>query len=268
VEQQTYDHTCFEVLVVGKDKYKLISENSLIRFDDSVTPLSPAKARNRGVTKTTGEIIAFTDADCIPAPDWLAVLAEKFEQKEHSVIGGGVKFPSTNYWTTADNVSMFHDYLSVHPAGRRDQLPSLNLAIRRSVFEQIGGFDERYPRPAGEDSDLSIRLRRAGYQLWFEPRAIVAHDPVRNSLKDLVSHSYFQGMYSTKVDPRYPKIGGLPRIVRSRPGVILFSPLLAAVTTLCIFMNKIIRQQYWKLAPPILLSKIAWCFGASKHPQW
>ena len=268
LEQQTYPHDDFEVLVVGIDKYNLIRESNLIGFDASDQPLSPAKARNRGAAKTSGEIIVFTDADCIPHADWLQMLAVRFTEPEVTVVGGGVCFQSQNYWTIADNVSMFHDYLATQPPGYRDQLPSLNLAIRRYAFDQIGGFDERYPRPSGEDSDLTIRLRYAGYKLFFEPRAMITHAPPRNRLIDLIRHSYIQGKYSTKIDSRYNEVEGLPKLIRTRLGVILFSPLLGIYTTMKIYMDKEIRHHYWKYIPPILLSKIVWCFGASQHPKW
>ena len=169
LDAQTFPHP-YEVIVVGMDKHGVVRESGKVHFDRSEFPLSPAQARNRGVKQAHGEILAFTDADCLPHPDWLAVIAERFADPAVTVLGGGVELDSSNYWTLADNLSMFYEYLAIHPAGERRQLPSLNLAIRRDVFEAVGGFDERYPRPAGEDADLTIRLRRMGHRLYFEPR--------------------------------------------------------------------------------------------------
>jgi len=122
-------------------------------------------------------VLVFTDADCLARPDWLPVLAGRFADPAVNVVGGGIEFASHNYWTVSDNLSMFYEYLAIQPAGERRQLPSLNLAIRRRVFAEMGGFDERYPRAAGEDADLTIRLRKKGQRLHFEPRAVILHDP-------------------------------------------------------------------------------------------
>src|SRR5690606_31880620 len=96
---------------------------------------------NLGAARSKGEILAFLDADCLASPDWLAVLDECFNAAQVNVVGGGITFDATNYWSLADNISMFHDYLASLPPGMRRQLPSLNLAIRRDLFAESGGFE-------------------------------------------------------------------------------------------------------------------------------
>jgi cellulose synthase/poly-beta-1,6-N-acetylglucosamine synthase-like glycosyltransferase len=263
LENQDFDRTRYEVLVVGIDKFGLIKESDLVRFDRSEQPLSPAEARNRGASQTEGEFIVFTDADCIPDPEWLRVFAKCFRDPNINVIGGGVRFGQSNYWTLADNVTMFYNYLDILTAGKRDLLPSLNLAIRRETFTDIGGFDERYPKAAGEDSDLCIRLRNAGHELYFEPQARVVHEPPRNRFSDVLRHSYKQGQYSTKLDPRYAEQVDLPRWLRHPLALILFAPILAFGAFYNVFRNTKVLWQYWYTAPVIYLSKLAWCWGAA-----
>jgi cellulose synthase/poly-beta-1,6-N-acetylglucosamine synthase-like glycosyltransferase len=255
-----------QIIVVGMDKFGLVHESDLIHFDRSDVPLSPARARNRGSRQAYGEVLVFIDADCIAQPDWLLILSRRFMDPGVSVVGGGVDFLSTNYWTLSDNISMFHEFLNLTPSGERNQLPSLNLAIRRPVFELIGGFDEHYPRPSSEDADLTIRLRRDGYRLYFDPKAIVAHRPPRNRLRDLVFHGYYQGKYSTKVDPRYGGQEALHGLLRTRIGLIGCSMLLAAAVTIRIFIHVPALLKFWYTAPAIFLEKMAWCFGAANHP--
>jgi GT2 family glycosyltransferase len=269
LENQSFDPERFEIIVVGMDRFGLVSTDGQVFFDASDRPLSPARARNRGAALAKGEILVFIDADCEARKDWLAVLDERLQDPQVAVVGGGIEFDTRSYWRLADNLSMFYEYLTLHPPGDRGQLPSLNLAIRRCAFEETGGFDaERYPRPAGEDSDLTIRLRQRGYDLNFEPRAVVYHNPTRKSLPDLLRHGYYQGKYSTKVDRRYAGEEGLAGIFRTRPGLVLLSPLLSVGVTLRIFIRYPYLRQYWRAAPAVWLAKLAWCLGAANHPDY
>jgi glycosyltransferase involved in cell wall biosynthesis len=265
VRKQDLDISKFEVIVVGLDKHNAVQAGGNVRFVETPGPVPPAVARNWGAARAVGDILVFLDADCLCPPQWLSLFAEHFQNPEVNIAGGGVAFETSNYWSMSDNIGMFHDYLTSAAVGHRGQLPSLNLAIRRWLFMEIGGFDERYPRPAGEDSDLSLRLRRRGYPLWFFPQPAVLHRPPRTTLKDLMRHNYFQGKYSTKVDPRYGAEEGLPLPLRTRWGVLLAAPILAVLVTLKIFVSNQKLLRYLHSFPAIFLGKICWCLGASNH---
>jgi cellulose synthase/poly-beta-1,6-N-acetylglucosamine synthase-like glycosyltransferase len=265
LEQQSLNRWRYDVVIVGTDRHGVVRESPGVRFDRSDRALSPAQARNRGAARAIGDVLVFIDADCVPHTDWLSVLAERFVDSQVAVVGGGVAFERGNYWTVADNLSMFHDYMIGSPAGTRQQLPSLNLAVRRAVFHAIGGFDERYPRAAGEDADLTIRLRRSGYTLHFEPNAVVLHRPPRSRLSDLLRHGFYQGKYSTKIDPRYRRHAGLPWPLHTRLGILVSSPILSAAVAARICATDQARA-YWRTFPAIWIAKLAWCVGAAFHP--
>jgi glycosyltransferase involved in cell wall biosynthesis len=267
IREQTYGLTGVEVIVVGMDKYEIVQKSELVCHYRTERPVSPAVARNLGIKVAQGKIICFIDADCIAAPDWLDVLISRYSDPSVHIIGGAVDFARDRYWSLADNISMFHEFMRGSPGRKRLQLPSLNLSARHSVFDKVGYFDERYPRPAGEDADLTIRMRKAGFELHFEPRAIVYHHPSRNGPMDLLRHSFYQGRYSTKVDPRYSAQEGLPWPARTRAGLVLLAPLLAMGATGRIFIHRWDLWPYWHIIPAIYISKLAWCMGAATHPS-
>jgi cellulose synthase/poly-beta-1,6-N-acetylglucosamine synthase-like glycosyltransferase len=266
LEHLEFDRREYEVIVVGVDHSGRVRSSDLVRFDRTAQRLPPAVARNRGASQVTGEILVFIDADCIARPDWLMILAKQFVDPTVTIVGGGIEFENRNYWTLADNLSMFYEFRAARPPALKLLLPSLNLAIRREVFQQFGGFDERYPRPSGEDSDLTTRLRLKGHLLRFDPRAVVLHAPPRDRLRDLLRHSFYQGKYSIKVDPRYAQTVALAWPLRTRLGVICAAPVLATLAAVRVIGTSGIRA-YWHMFPAVWVAKLAWCAGAACRPQ-
>jgi GT2 family glycosyltransferase len=264
LHQQTVDLSQVEVLVVGLDGPGLVQEDDLVRLVSSGAPASPAANRNHGIREAQGEILCFTDADCVPRPDWLARLIAPYDDAAVSVVGGGVIFASDNYWTTCDNLSWFHEFLASAPMGAREHLASLNLSLRREVIETVGPFDERYPHAAGEDADWTVRMRRAGYQLYFVPGAVVEHRPRRSDLRAVWRHAYNFGRYSTRINPAHSDWRESSYFLRHWPLLLLCSPLLAAGATARIFLADRATWRWWPTWPGIWLSKLAWCLGATR----
>jgi glycosyltransferase involved in cell wall biosynthesis len=266
LEQQNIRKDEFEIIVVGRDDPGLVHPSEQIKVDLTERPYGPAEARNRGAKQARGDILVFLDADCVPSPGWLAAIEHALKDSDVDGVGGGVRLGKGNYWVVADNFAIFHDFLPDHAPREVRQYPSLNLAIRREAFWQVRGFDESYPYPAGEDFDLTYRMSLAGYRLRFEPEAWVEHHPPRNTFQGLWRHGYVQGMYSTKVDPRYADQVGLPKWLRGKGRLRLFSPFLAAGVTLKIFLRTPQSIRYSYTLPAVFLSKFAWGLGAADSP--
>jgi cellulose synthase/poly-beta-1,6-N-acetylglucosamine synthase-like glycosyltransferase len=250
-----------EVLVVGKDAPGLVEPSRLVRFVDTGVPVIAAVARNRGVDLAHGEILCFLDADCIPRADWLKRIHERFEDPQVQVVGGGVDTNQRGYWSLCDHVSSFHEYLVTCQAGIRLMLPSLNLVMRRSVFDSVGGFAER---PAGEDADLTTRLRLDGYLLQFDPRMVVSHLPARHTASQAIEHALLAGCYSIKVDPAWRARLHPAFPLRHPLLLLLFSPVLALGTTLRIYLGDRSLWKWWHLMTGIFALKLAWCWGAAR----
>lgn len=129
----------------------------------------PAAARNRGWQAANGDIIAFTDDDCIPATDWLTVGSAPFADPTVHGISGRIIVPVPSVPT---------DYERTVAGLEHGPFATANCLYRRHALSVVGGFDERFTVAWREDTDLEFALRAEGYRLVRQPAAIVVH-PVR-----------------------------------------------------------------------------------------
>lgn len=257
-----------EILIVGLDEPGHLQGLAGVQQIASAGAASAASNRNRGIQASHGDLLCFTDADCIPDVAWVATLARHFDATDVAVVGGGVSFAPANYWALCDTLSWFCDFLTSAPAGERRHLPTLNLAVRRAVIEQIGGMDESFPAAAGEDTEWTGRMYAAGYRLHFDPTAVVAHVAQRSTLRQLWQHGYRYGRYSPKVRRATP--GAQPaetRLYRWLPRrwwlMLALAPVLALGAALAV-LQRLARPFALHLLPGLWLSKLAWCAGASQ----
>lgn len=132
--------------------------------------LLPHAARNQGVALSRGAILVHTDPDCVADPDWLGHLV-RAQDAGHPVAGGAIA-PERGWWQTAIHMAKFAWQLPGGQPGPRPDLATANVSYSRAVWDQLGPFLET--RFAG-DSDFIWRVRAAGIEPWFEPRALVRH---------------------------------------------------------------------------------------------
>jgi GT2 family glycosyltransferase len=148
----------------------------------AVTYLGPAgpgvcDARNRGIEAGRGEILAFTDPDCVVSTRWLRELVQPFQRTAVGAVGGAIlPYPGTTSVErfAARRRSHSQERPLAHP--HRPFAMTPNAAFRREVFGRIGPFDTRFPGGGWEDADLCWRLARGtDLSLEYAPRAVVFH---------------------------------------------------------------------------------------------
>jgi len=168
-------------------------------------------ARNTGLAAATGEIVAFTDADCRADEDWLYYLAASLSDGEFVGIGGPNLLPPEDSAVAAA--------VMVSPGGpahvmltdrQAEHIPGCNMAFFKNALEEIGGFDPVF-HTAGDDVDLCWRLQQAGYKLGFSPAAFVWHcrrSTVREYLKQQHGYGEAEALLVRKHPEYFNSIGG------------------------------------------------------------
>lgn len=144
-------------------------------------------ARNRGIAESTGEILLFTDDDVLPEPDWLAATLAGLARHRADACGGYIA-PIWESPPPAWLTERFYGFLAVrtdrtddYPITGPEQAPfGANMAVRRRVFDQVGGFDTSRGRKgkvlaSGEDGELFERILRAGFKAVFLGSSKVHH---------------------------------------------------------------------------------------------
>lgn len=191
LELQTVGPDAFEVLVVddgSTDGTSAALEESLQRGTLNLRTLrheqsrGPAAARNHGWRSARGPLIAFTDDDCEPVPEWLERILGAANANPGQIVQGCV-LPNPRQAHTAGTFS--RSLLVDRPSPHYE---TANVLYPRVVLEQLDGFDEQYGAPAGEDTDLGWRSRAHGIEYVFEPTALVHHAVLQrgamNTLRD------------------------------------------------------------------------------------
>lgn len=184
LKAQTWRH--FEVILVNNDPKSLSCPDDLpdpgvaVHIIDCVRPGSYA-ARNMGATHASGQIFAFTDADCLSVEEWLHSLVVESNTSRDEILLGPVELfaaQNPNAWEIFDTVrGMRQEVFIRHGYG-----VTANLALRATLFRQLNGFDDT--RLSGGDAEFCRRATRQGVSLRLISSAQVRH-PARKSQEQI-----------------------------------------------------------------------------------
>lgn len=186
LEADLQDRADVEIVVADNNSAVPLDALEAVTRDRAVLVVEPTPgagpARNAGVARSRGGMLAFVDSDCLPAPGWLA--AGEAALGQFDVVGGRVDVhlehdgPATGP-DAFEAVFAFDNRAYVE---RKGFTGSGNLFCRRAVFDAVGGFRVG----VSEDVDWSHRARASGYTLGYCDEAVVSH-PTRSAWPDLTA---------------------------------------------------------------------------------
>jgi GT2 family glycosyltransferase len=190
LQAQTLPAAEFEVIIVNNDPNESGTELGVappvldlpphMRLLQCSVPGSYA-ARNQGAAQARGEWLVFTDADCLPGPDWLCALATAVPTAPHTLLAGPVRMITPD----RPNAYATYDLLRGIPQERyvrHGYAATANLAVPRAVFAQVGGFDPE--RLSGGDAAFCRKAILAGHTIRLVPQAWIGH-PCRSDWPSL-----------------------------------------------------------------------------------
>ena len=181
LEEQTLPRERFEAIVVHDydeeesqdllDRHPLARAGTLRHVRIPPGTGSASRQRNFGWRAARSPLVAFTDDDCRPAPQWLERLLAAAAARPGAIVQGRTEFdPLEIEIFAAPHVRTVEE---LHPPGPFTQ--TCNVLYPRDLLERVGGFDERLSAPAGEDLDLATRARASGAAYAGAPEALVYH---------------------------------------------------------------------------------------------
>jgi glycosyltransferase involved in cell wall biosynthesis len=198
----------FEILLVdsspGGISNWVRSTYPRVKVISSERRLGAGAARNLGAEEASGQYIAFLDADVLVSKDWLRILLEKLETDPETTVAGG-SIANANPEKAASRVLHwveFSEFLPGLKSGPRNFLSSSNCLIRKSDFQEAGGFSPDFSM--AEDLELFTKGR---FRLYFDADAQVRHfhrSRWKTAMQHLASLGFWSGTFRRKSDSTIP----------------------------------------------------------------
>lgn len=225
LERQTFPRERLEVLIV--DDSSTDSTADIVRASGLARLLQTERrggayiGRNVGLRAARGEVIAITDADCEPVPDWLEAGLEDLDRLGVDMLGGHIEVPLRDRPSVAELVDVAR-YLDQERSIRdNDVAMTANFFARREVYDKTGPFNERLI--SNGDIEFSLRAKEAGFRIAYSKRAAVIHEP-RLRARDLAGKCYRMGIGTSQIMAFGQGPGRERKRIWTAPGAYLIRP--------------------------------------------
>lgn len=152
-------------------------------------------ARYRGEISCSGEIVLMTDADCIASKDWITNMINPILKKKAIAVQGSFETAKLNYWTKHAQEERKRNMAARIKDKNIGLLHSGNFAIKRGILKRIGHSNPKLY--SGNDTDLEIKLRKAGHSLFFVKSVVYHFDP--SSMKTTFRKFFYRGKWNKKI---------------------------------------------------------------------
>lgn len=189
IENQTYPHESYEVFVVDNNSHDSIKQEDLEEFENVNLQFEGRQgsyaARNKGISVSHGDVIAFTDSDCIPSSDWLEKGVECLNSVYNPGLIGGrmeIVFEHPLNPTPAELYEKIFAFPQEDYIKKKKFSVTGNLFTTRSIINKVGMFNDILQ--SGGDHEWGNRVYSNGYKLYYSGDIIVKH-PARRSFSEI-----------------------------------------------------------------------------------
>lgn len=165
----------------------------------------PASARNHGSRNCQGEILLFTDSDCLPAFNWIEEITNPLQELDVVAVKGVYRTRQRSLVARFAQLEFEERYELLKRAKYIDMVDTYSAAFRKDIFLQMGGFDESFPAANNEDTDLSYRLSLKDQKMVFSPKAVVYHLRHPDTICKYLKQKIWRGYWRMIVYKRYPQ---------------------------------------------------------------
>jgi len=228
----------------------------------------PAAARNTGAHQAKGNIILFTDADCVPDYYWIQeMVSPLLSDKGISGVKGAYKTHQKSLTAGFAQAEFEDRFALLKKSTFIDMVDTYSAAFKKDVFLDAGGFDPSFPVANNEDTELSYRLVSKGHLFVFNPNAFVYHTHP-DTLKKYLKIKFWRGFWRVIVYARYPgkavKDSYTPAVIKLQT---LMMALVLALLPLCLFSRKLPVYLIMGLLAAVLFSSLPFSLTAFKKDK-
>ena len=226
-----YPKDSLEVIVVdgcSTDATVEIAEKYLVKVVSE--PLNAPAAYNFALKMIRNEVLGFVDADAKVEKEWLNTLVTYLDDPQVAGISGGIETWNTeNPWARSIGYDLKNRYARLRKNALR--IATMNLLLKKSVIEEVGGFDEKLP--SQYDTDLGFRITSRGYKILYEPDAKCYHFN-RSTVKAYFRQQLQYGKNTTKLYLKHSELVKGDKITDFGMNI---QPLLLLVVLLLFFLG-------------------------------